>query len=67
MTEVLAERLPDEFSHEEIDIRDADGVERLFAEHAGSIELIVHTAAQPSHDWAARSRRPTSPSTPTAR
>ena len=54
MSEVLQERLPDEFVHEEIDIRDADGVERVFAEHAGDIELIVHTAAQPSHDWAAR-------------
>ena len=54
MSEVLAERLPDEFIHEEIDIRDAEGVERIFAKHAGSIELIVHTAAQPSHDWAAK-------------
>ena len=51
---MLAERLPDEFIHEEIDIRDADGVERIFAKHAGQIELIVHTAAQPSHDWAAK-------------
>ena len=54
MSEVLQERLPDEFVHEEIDIRDADGVERIFAKHAGQIELIVHTAAQPSHDWAAK-------------
>ena len=54
MSEVLAERLPDEFIHQEIDIRDADGVARIFAEHAGSIEVIVHTAAQPSHDWAAK-------------
>ena len=29
-------------------------VERVFAEHAARIELVVHTAAQPSHDWAAR-------------
>ncbi len=26
---------------------------RVFAENAGSIELVIHTAAQPSHDWAA--------------
>ena len=26
---------------------------RVFAEHAGAIELVIHTAAQPSHDWAA--------------
>src|SRR6478609_1731371 len=38
---------------EEADIRDADAVERVFAEHGGDVELVVHTAAQPSHDWAA--------------
>ena len=43
-----------EFHHLEIDIRDADGVERVFKEHAANIEVVVHTAAQPSHDWAAR-------------
>ncbi len=39
------------------DVRDADGVERLFARHDQDLELIVHTAAQPSHDWAARAPR----------
>jgi CDP-paratose 2-epimerase len=43
----------DSFHHEQLDIRDADGVMALFARHARDIELIVHTAAQPSHDWAA--------------
>jgi CDP-paratose 2-epimerase len=38
----------------ELDIRDRDGMERLFAQNAKEIELVVHTAAQPSHDWAAR-------------
>ena len=52
-SQALAERYPDEFRWLEIDIRDADGVARVFAERAGQIELIVHTAAQPSHDWAA--------------
>jgi len=42
-----------EFHVEEMDIRDREGVERLFARHGAAIELIVHTAAQPSHDWAA--------------
>ena len=41
------------FRSEAIDIRDTDAIELLFARHAGKIELIVHTAAQPSHDWAA--------------
>jgi CDP-paratose 2-epimerase len=52
-TAALTERYPDEFRTLEIDIRDADGVERAFAERAGEIELVIHTAAQPSHDWAA--------------
>src|SRR4051812_14289010 len=37
----------------EVDIRDADRVNRVFSEVAGDLELIVHAAAQPSHDWAA--------------
>jgi CDP-paratose 2-epimerase len=53
VSEALERMLP-EFRTLELDIRDADGIDRLFAEHAGRIELIVHTAAQPSHDWAAR-------------
>jgi CDP-paratose 2-epimerase len=52
-TEALVGRHPDRFRSIEIDIRDSDGVERIFAQHAGQIELVIHTAAQPSHDWAA--------------
>lgn len=53
-TAALSERYPDELRTVEIDIRDAEGVERVFAaERAGGIELVIHTAAQPSHDWAA--------------
>ena len=38
----------------DIDIRDARGCRSdLFAEHAKTLELVIHTAAQPSHDWAA--------------
>ncbi len=44
----------DSFRHLDLDIRNADGVERVFAEVSGQLELIVHAAAQPSHDWAAR-------------
>jgi CDP-paratose 2-epimerase len=52
-TETLSERHPDEFRSLELDIRDARGVERAFAGRAGEIELVIHTASQPSHDWAA--------------
>jgi CDP-paratose 2-epimerase len=40
------------FRHRELDIRDRDGVLRLVADE--SPDLIVHCAAQPSHDLAAR-------------
>jgi CDP-paratose 2-epimerase len=52
-TDVLVRSYPDEFRSLEIDIRDAEGVSRIFAEREGAIELVIHTAAQPSHDWAA--------------
>jgi CDP-paratose 2-epimerase len=57
MSEVLGQRLGSGFVRAELDIRDAEGVDRLFASHAGEIELVVHCAAQPSHDWAARAPR----------
>jgi CDP-paratose 2-epimerase len=42
------------YRHHVIDIRDKDGIERLFADIGGSLGAVIHTAAQPSHDWAAR-------------
>ncbi len=50
----LAETLGSSFRPTALDIRDQPGVDALFAEHGSRVELIVHTAAQPSHDWAAR-------------
>src|SRR5207244_10091430 len=38
----------------ELDIRDAKSISALFAKHRGTIRAVVHTAAQPSHDRAAR-------------
>ncbi len=42
------------YTHEQIDIRDRDAIFRLFELYGKEIRLVVHTAAQPSHDWAAR-------------
>jgi CDP-paratose 2-epimerase len=53
VTRELVERYP-EFRSLEVDIRDAAAVDRAFSDAAGRIELVIHTAAQPSHDWAAR-------------
>jgi CDP-paratose 2-epimerase len=36
------------------DIRDLAAMEKIFERYGAAIELIVHAAAQPSHDWAAR-------------
>jgi CDP-paratose 2-epimerase len=52
-TQRLLRTYSDSFRSLEIDIRDAEAVERLFAAHRASLELVIHTAAQPSHDWAA--------------
>src|SRR5438046_8550590 len=43
-----------DYEHRDMDIRDAGAVMDLFKQHRGTIEAIVHTASQPSHDWAAR-------------
>lgn len=45
------------FRHVEADIRDEAAMERVFAEYGKDISLVVHTAAQPSHDWAAQEPR----------
>ena len=50
------QRLIDEldgFRAVDLDIRDADGVMRVFREVSGALGVVIHTAAQPSHDWAA--------------
>src|SRR5262249_17857377 len=52
VTDRLNRELTD-FRTASIDIRDSEGIDRVFAEGGGEIELVVHTAAQPSHDWAA--------------
>ncbi len=42
------------YTHRDIDIRDREAVEAIFAEYGTDVKLVVHTAAQPSHDWAAK-------------
>lgn len=50
----LREELGDRYQHVNGDIRDEVLIGNIFAEYNSDIELVVHTAAQPSHDWAAR-------------
>lgn len=42
------------YTHVDADIRDRDALMALFTRYGTDIELVIHTAAQPSHDWAAR-------------
>src|SRR5258706_15261171 len=42
------------YEHHDFDIRDRAAVEKLFKQLGKDIALIIHAAAQPSHDWAAR-------------
>jgi CDP-paratose 2-epimerase len=42
-----------QYKHHDVDIRDTDALGRIFKHYGSSIALIIHTAAQPSHDWAA--------------
>jgi CDP-paratose 2-epimerase len=52
--ERLIADLGDRYSHESVDIRDADAVGQVFDRYGSAVELVIHAAAQPSHDWAAR-------------
>lgn len=42
-----------EYTHYELDIRDYAGISRVFQRYGKDIAVVLHTAAQPSHDWAA--------------
>src|SRR2546421_10466813 len=53
MSERLVEAYESEFRLLDVDVRDADAVMRVFADAASDLELVIHAAAQPSHDWAA--------------
>ena len=50
----LQKELGRNYRHVDGDIRDADLMNNLFEEFGNDIKLVIHTAAQPSHDWAAR-------------
>src|SRR6476661_6366647 len=42
------------YQHYSIDIRDQAAIFEVFRHCGRDITLVIHTAAQPSHDWAAR-------------
>jgi CDP-paratose 2-epimerase len=51
--QTLERQLP-KYQHHAIDIRDEAAVRKVFEKFGRAISIVIHTAAQPSHDWAAR-------------
>jgi CDP-paratose 2-epimerase len=49
----LEEQIPN-YKHFNIDIRNQEEIFKIFKDYSHDIKLIIHTAAQPSHDWAAK-------------
>ncbi len=47
----LQKKVP-EYVHFETDIRDLATTENIFNQYGSDISLVLHAAAQPSHDWA---------------
>src|SRR5918999_3429121 len=50
----LLTQLGESYEHADVDIRDRDAVVKLFERLGGAVDLVIHAAAQPSHDWAAK-------------
>jgi CDP-paratose 2-epimerase len=44
----------EKYEHYDVDIRDYTKIVEIFDRFGQDISLVIHTAAQPSHDWAAR-------------
>jgi CDP-paratose 2-epimerase len=50
--ELLAKDLGEQYQNHIIDIRDRESIENIVKKVAP--DIVIHTAAQPSHDWAAK-------------
>lgn len=50
----LETELENQYVHSNADIRDTAAINELFRRYGSAIDVVIHTAAQPSHDWAAR-------------
>lgn len=50
--ERLEKKLGKKYIHYSVDIRHNEALEKIFKKH--TFNIIIHTAAQPSHDWAVK-------------
>jgi CDP-paratose 2-epimerase len=49
----LIKKYKKKYQHLSTDIRDFKKIENLFKKYKKKIKIVIHAAAQPSHDWAA--------------
>jgi CDP-paratose 2-epimerase len=49
----LETRFPKQYTHYNADIRNTSEMDEIFERYGRRIVLVIHAAAQPSHDWAA--------------
>ena len=52
--DLLLEHYSDRYIHHNVDIRNHEAISQIFKQYNTDISLIIHTAAQPSHDWAVK-------------
>jgi CDP-paratose 2-epimerase len=50
----LERKLGRRYRHYDIDVRAREAIATIFGFYGSEVELVIHAAAQPSHDWAAR-------------
>ncbi len=50
----LESTLGHRYRHFDVDIRDSGAINEIFLRYKTDLRAVIHTAAQPSHDWAAR-------------
>ena len=53
-TDRVRHDLGSRYEHHAVDIRDREGLQKVFRRLGTSIAAVIHAAAQPSHDWAAK-------------
>jgi len=50
----MLQRTVHRYQHVDADIRDESALTQIFSHYGAAITIVLHTAAQPSHDWAIR-------------
>lgn len=50
----LTSELGEAYTHLDVDVRDREALAGIFGRYGRDVSVVIHTAAQPSHDWAVR-------------